>query len=96
MKKEEIIKILKQINNEVQQKYKAKIKGIFGSYVRAEEHEGSDIDVLVEFESDADLVHYMGLSFFLEEKLGLKVDVVPYDAIRIELKKSILKEALYL
>lgn len=93
---ERIIKTLKSLEREIKKKYKAEIIGIFGSYVRREEHAGSDIDVLVEFESGADLIHFVGLSLFLEEKLGLKVDVVPYDAIRIELKENILKEAVYL
>lgn len=94
--KEKILKILKQLNNEVKKKYKAKIKGVFGSYVRGEEQKGSDLDILVEFEPDADLIHFVGLSFFLEEKLGIKVDVVPYDTIREEIRENILKEAIYL
>ena len=96
MKKEEILKILKQVSGEVQQKYKARIKGIFGSYVRGEEHAGSDIDVLVEFEKGANLLHLVGLSLFLEEKIGTSVDIVPYDAIRKEIKEQVFKEAIYL
>lgn len=96
MNKEEIIRLLKEVTGEVEQKYKARIKGIFGSFVRGEEHEKSDIDILVEFENDADLIHFVGLSLFLEEKLGLEVDVVPYDVIRTEIKQNILKEAVYL
>ncbi len=96
MSLKEIIEILKQVSAEVHQKYRAKIKGIFGSYVRGEEYTGSDIDVLVEFESDADLIHYVGLSLFLEERLGLKVDIVPDDTIRAEIKQNILNEAVYL
>jgi len=96
MEKEEIINILKQVNNEVKQRYKAKVKGIFGSYVRGEEHAGSDIDVLVEFEKGANLLHFVGLSLFLEEKIGIKVDVVPFDTIRKEIKEQVFKEAVYL
>ncbi|MDI6810791.1 MAG: nucleotidyltransferase family protein [archaeon] len=91
-----IIKTLKSLEREIKKGYKAEIIGIFGSYVRGEERAGSDVDVLVEFESGADLIHFVGLSLFLEEELGLKVDVVPYDAIRIELKETILKETVYL
>lgn len=56
----------------------------------------SDIDVLVNFERGADLFHFVGLSFFLAEKIGIKVDIVPYDAIRKEIKEHVLKEAIYL
>jgi len=96
MSLKEIIKILRQVNDEAHQKYRARIEGIFGSYVRGEEYTGSDIDVLVEFESDADLIHYVGLSLFLEELLGLKVDVVPHDTIRTEIKQDVLNGAVYL
>jgi len=96
MEKEEVIKILKEVKYETEQKFRARIKGIFGSYVRGKENNKSDIDVLVEFEKEANLLHLVGLSLFLEEKLHIPVDIVPYDSIREEIKDYILKEALYL
>lgn len=57
----------------------------------------NDIDVLVEFEPGADLIDFVGLSIFLEEKLGIhKVDIVPYDTIRKEIRENIHKEDIYL
>jgi predicted nucleotidyltransferase len=96
MKKGEIIKILKEVNGEIQQRYKARVEGIFGSFARGEEREKSDVDVLVEFEKGANLLHMVGLSLFLEEKLHRPVDVVPHNSIRKEIKDDILKEAIYL
>lgn len=96
MEETKIIKILKEIQSEVKEKYKASLKGVFGSYAKGEECEESDVDVLVEFEPGADLIHFVGLSLFLEEIIGCKVDVVPYDAIRAEIKANILKETIYL
>lgn len=96
MKKEEIIKILNEVNDEVQHRYKARVEGIFGSFARGEEKARSDVDVLVAFEEGANLLHFVGLSLFLEEKLHRPVDVVPYDSIRKEIKDGILKEAIYL
>jgi predicted nucleotidyltransferase len=96
MSASEILLILNKLKTEVRQKYKAEIKGIFGSYVRGEEKKGSDIDVLVEFYEGANLLDLTGLSLFLEEKLRCHVDVVPESAIRSEIKESILKEAAYL
>jgi predicted nucleotidyltransferase len=37
MVKQEIIEILKELQDEIRRKYKAEIKGIFGSYVRGEQ-----------------------------------------------------------
>ncbi len=92
----ELKPLLESLKEVVKERYKAEILGIFGSYSRGEEREQSDLDILVRFEEDADLIHFIGLSLFLEEKLSLKVDVVPYDAIRKELKDIILRETVYL
>lgn len=96
MKTEEILKILRELEGIVRQRYKAHIKGIFGSYARGEEGHKSDIDILVDFDKDANLFHLVGLSLFLEEKLHIPVDVVPYDSVREEMKEYVFKEAVYL
>lgn len=77
---------------EARQRFRAEIKGIFGSYVRGEQKKGSDLDVLVEFDNNANLLDLTGLADFLEEKLDIKVDVVPESAIREEIKSIILKD----
>ena len=92
----EILSILKVLKSEIRQRYRAEVKGIFGSYVRGEQKTESDIDVLVEFSEGANLLDLTGLSIFLEEKLHCRVDVVPESAIRSELKDSILKETAYI
>jgi hypothetical protein len=50
----------------------------------------------VEFDEGANLIDFVGLSLFLEEKLKLRVDVVPESSIRQEIKEEILREAAYL
>lgn len=96
MNREDIIKILRELDDQIREKYKARVKGIFGSFVRGEEREGSDVDVLVDFKEGANLLDFVGLSYFLEEKLNIPVDVVPIDTLRTELKEDILREAIYL
>jgi hypothetical protein len=94
---EEIKEKLRSLQEEVKREYKAEIIGIFGSYVRGEQKEGSDIDVLVKFYKGATLFEFVGLAIFLEETLGIKrVDVVPYDTVREEIKEQVFKEAIYL
>jgi predicted nucleotidyltransferase len=89
-----ILATLKELKAEVKQKYKAELKGVFGSYARGEEVSGSDLDVLVEFDATANLIDLVGLSFYLEEKLHCFVDVVPQSALREELRSAILQEAV--
>ena len=94
---DEITKRLNTLNKEIRKQYKAEVIGIFGSYVRGEQKKRSDLDVLVKFYEGATLFDLVGLTIFLEEKLGIKkVDVVPYDALREEIKDRVLKEAVYL
>lgn len=94
---EEIRKILENLQEEIKEKYKAEVLGIFGSYVRGEQKKRSDIDVLVKFYKGATLFEFVGLAHFLEERIGIKrVDVVPYDAVREEIKERIFKEVIYL
>jgi hypothetical protein len=94
---EEIKEKLRSLQEEVKREYKAEIIGIFGSYVHGKQKEGSDIDVLVKFYRGATLFEFVGLAIFLEETLGIKrVDVVPYDTVREEIKEQVFKEAIYL
>jgi predicted nucleotidyltransferase len=88
----ELLAALAGLKTEAKQRFKAEIKGIFGSYVRGEQKEGSDLDVLVEFDEGANLLHLVGLAEFLEEKLHLGVDVVPESDLRKEIKDIVLRE----
>lgn len=96
MEKQDILKTLKLVKSEAREKYKAEIRGVFGSCARGESHRSSDVDVLVHFEESADLLDFVGLALFLEKELKCKVDVVPQEDIRQELRESILQETLYI
>lgn len=67
---------------------------IFGSLVRGEQRENSDIDVLVEFDREVSLLDVARLQVYLSEQLGAKVDVVLRRSIREELKDIIFEEAV--
>ncbi|MCK4233624.1 nucleotidyltransferase domain-containing protein, partial [candidate division WOR-3 bacterium] len=54
--KEEILEILHNLKENLKIKYKIKEIGVFGSVMRGEQKDTSDIDILVEFEDDADLL----------------------------------------
>ena len=82
--KRKILPILKR--------YNVRRAGIFGSVVRGEEHEESDIDVLVEIESRMSLLDFAGLKLELEEALGKRVDLGEYSTIKPIIKEQILSE----
>ena len=65
---------------------------LFGSMARGEDKKRSDIDILVKIPKNKSLLDIIRLEFQLEEKLGRKVDLVEYDAIKPLLRDVILNE----
>ena len=96
MNTQDLLIKLKELKPTLKARYKAKGISLFGSFVRGEQGASSDVDVLVEFEEEADLFDLMGLTLHLEEELGRKVDVVPKRALRAELAESVLGEVVTL
>jgi len=93
--KDEILNILKSVKSDINQRYRVKIIGLFGSYVNNRQKNTSDIDFLVEFEEDVDLIHLTGLSHYLKKIFKAKVDVVLKPSLKEDLKQHILQEVLY-
>lgn len=93
---EEIREILESHKNELQRRYGVIEIGIFGSIVRKEQKETSDVDMLIEFERPISLLKVVSLENYLSDLLGLKVDVVPKEDVRPELKDEILAGAVYI
>jgi len=92
----EIKKIFEKEKNYISKNFYVKEIGIFGSMVRGEQREESDIDILVELEKGhKDFFNFMKLKYYLEEILGRKVDLVIKNAIKPELKERIFKEVEY-
>ncbi|MBL7046172.1 MAG: nucleotidyltransferase family protein [Candidatus Marinimicrobia bacterium] len=74
------------------QRYGVKKIGLFGSFIRGEMREDSDVDILVEIDKDISLLDFVGLKIEIEEALGEKVDLVEYNTIKPLLRERILKE----
>lgn len=90
--RQDILNALRSFKPELMARYKVKEIGLFGSFVRDELHEASDIDLLVDFREDATLFEMVGLALFLEEQLNRKVDVVSKRALRAELRETVMQE----
>ena len=78
---------------ELARECRAREVSVFGSLVRGEMHEESDIDFLVDFDEQYTLLDHAGLLVGLEDLLGCKVDVVPRSALRPYLRDSVTSEA---
>ena len=91
---QEIMNILSQHKAEVMDRFKVKEISVFGSYIRGESAEGSDLDILVEFYEPIGLFRFMDLEEYLEQLLGVKVDLVSKKALKPRIGARILKEAI--
>ena len=70
--------------------------GLFGSFVRNEQTESSDIDFLVDFRpGEKTFDHFMGLSFLLEGILNRRVELVTRESLSPYIGPHILKTVEY-
>lgn len=90
----DVINVLKNHETEIKEKFHVKRIGLFGSYVRHEENEESDIDVLVEFDEPT-LHNFMALIDYLEDIFGRKVDLVTKKSLNPYLRPIIEKEVVW-
>ena len=96
LKKEFVNEVLRRNKQNIQLQFHVTQIGLFGSYLRNEQHEKSDIDILVEFKKGhKDLFNYLRLKSYLEEILGASVDLVIKEAVKPRLKDVILRQVRY-
>lgn len=93
---DEILGELRRLQPELQQRYPIREMRVFGSWVRGEQREDSDLDLLVDLGDGITLIDFAGLQRELSDHLGMKVDLVMKDALRPHIGKRILAEALML
>ena len=91
---DEIKSLIKAIKPELVKKYHLKSIGIFGSYVRNEQKEDSDIDVLIELSEPMGLITFIGIEREISELIGIKVDLIIKDSLKPRIGQYILKEVL--
>lgn len=80
---------------DLRQQYGVKELWLFGSYVRAEQNEVSDLDVLVSFENpNLSLIEFIQLEQKLSELLSVRVDLVEKETLKPGIGQRVLQEAL--
>jgi uncharacterized protein len=92
---EEIKEIIKKHKDEFKEEYGLKEIGVFGSYVRGEQNENSDIDILIELEKPMGYVKFFRLENALSHLLGVPVEIVTKKALKPHIGKRILQEVKY-
>jgi hypothetical protein len=95
MNRAQVLAKLNQHRDEIQRRFAVKHLSLFGSAARDQLHEGSDIDVLVEFEGPPTFDGYIGLKDFLEALFVAKVDLATPDAIKPRMRPLIEKDLIH-
>ena len=92
---EEFMRVLQRHLPELLQANGVRALWLFGSYVRGEEEQISDLDVLVEFDDrPLSLFKFVELENHLSDLLGVKVDVVMKSALKPGIGQYILADAV--
>jgi predicted nucleotidyltransferase len=89
---EQIRRILCEQKPLLERKFGVKELGIFGSYLRGEQRNNSDVDILVGFSRTVSLLEFIRMENYLSEVLGVKVDLVMKDALKPRIGKHIMAE----
>lgn len=94
MNREEILQRLREHKRLLMETYGLSRLELFGSYARGEPSPGSDVDILVEYETAPGLFDFIRLKTALSNLLGLKVDLVMKDALRPRIGRRVLNETI--
>ncbi len=95
MTKEQILDFLRQHKQEMNDRFGVTKIGLFGSYVRGEAREDSDIDIAVELEGDRLFRKFFALELFLKSNLQKDVDLGIESTLKPIVRERVAKEIQY-
>lgn len=92
--KNDILSKLKDLKPILYKDYAVKEIGLFGSFSDETFNENSDIDILVELERPIGW-KYFTLELYLEKIFNRKIDLVTKNALKDQIRETILKQVKY-
>jgi len=94
--KEEIVAYLKNNKSFFYDKFGVTRIGIFGSFIRDEQTQPSDIDMVVEIEKSRKNIHsFLQLKRFLEKQLGRRIDLGFEHSLKPIIREKIKGQIIY-
>lgn len=91
---EDLQAIVRDHFGDLANRYGIESLGLFGSRVRGNEHENSDLDVLVQFHETPTLLRLIQLENELSDLLELRVDLVVHDSLRPSVAESVAADVV--
>jgi len=95
MNRSQVLALLGDRRDEIMRRFAVKGLSVFGSAARDELREGSDVDVLVEFDGPATFDGYVGLKDYLEALLGASVDLVTEKGLKPRARRHVEKDLIH-
>ena len=92
---DEIRDELREMKPSLRGRYGVTEIGVFGSYVREEQDEDSDIDIVVEFEDPIGLIDFLRLENELADHFEADVDLVTKKSLRPQVEPRVRNEVEY-
>ena len=94
LNKEKILEIISKNKSYLEEKFGVKNLYLFGSYVRDEQNEESDIDFIVDFKNKSRAGVILSLNIYLEKLFDKEIDLAERHEIRDDYKEYILNDDL--
>ncbi|HHJ39011.1 MAG: DNA polymerase subunit beta [Methylothermaceae bacteria B42] len=95
MKRQDAMRQLQAHLPELKRRFGVKSLALFGSTARNTAGPESDLDILVVFDGPTTSSRYFGLQFYLEDLLGVPIDLITDKALRPELRPVVERDAIY-
>lgn len=91
----EILNKLRELKPTLPKEFHIREIGLFGSFSDNTNTEESDIDILVELEKPIGW-KFFTLEIYLEKIFGRKIDIVTKNALKVQIRESILHHVKYI
>jgi hypothetical protein len=91
---EDIVSLLKQHQEILNHEFRVTEVYVFGSYARGQQTEGSDVDILIDYQKAPTLWMLADLRRYLGQLLNLQVDVVTKNGLKPRIREQVLAEAV--
>lgn len=94
MKREVLLRLLREYQTELRERFGVRSLSLFGSAARDEATASSDVDLLVEFERPVGYFGLFALQDYLETLLGCRVDVGTFNSLKPALRARVEQELI--
>ena len=94
MTRDEVLRILRAHKPALEQRFGVTDLALYGSFARDQATDDSDVDILVRFDAPPDWRSYFGAQFYLEDLLGLPVDMAAHGEVRPEILPTIARDTI--